>query len=261
MNSKRTPGDFRDYLPLRVVRPMRLASPMRSLHRLMGVWLLMQIALFGAALPARAAGPAASAPAEAKGSDTASDGAEEIFSVVKEEARSVGEVEPLQRLMVLAGRMHPILTHFPLAWIVLAAGFEWAALLISWRHSRNSRLSGPDTREVPEQALRLGTASLILLMLVAGSSVAAAGSGYLLSLTKGSDAALTLHSRLAYVTVALGMSALAARLLSRKPGCRPWRLASALLLAAAAATVGYAGHVGGSLVYGEGYPFSNGENP
>lgn len=215
------------------------------------VCLLMQIALGTAVFPCHASGPAASAAV----------GAEESFSVVEDEARTQGEDGPWRNLAGLAGRMHPILTHFPVAWILLAAGLEWASLWIAWRHFRTRRSLDTGGGKSPERAQRLGTASLILLILAAASSVAAAASGYLLAATKETDAALTLHSFLAYVTVALGMLALAARLFSRKPGRDAWRLVSALLLAAAAVTVGCAGHVGGSLVYGEGYPFTSGGNP
>jgi uncharacterized membrane protein len=244
-------------------RPLRIPS------LFLRIWILMHIALGGAVFPCHASGPAASVAAEArrtedgtaKGTNTVSVGTEESFSVVEETIRPPGEDGAWRNLADLAGRMHPILTHFPVAWILLAAGLEWAALWIAWRNSRTRRGSVPGVRKGPEQAQRLGTASLILLILAAASSVAAAASGYLLAATKETDAALTLHSRLAYATVALGMLALAARLFSRKPGRDAWRLVSALLLAAAAATVGYAGHVGGSLVYGEGYPFTSGGNP
>jgi hypothetical protein len=200
--------------------------------------MLVQIALGVAILPCHASGLAASAAVgakemtkeTAKGSDTASVDAEESFSVVEETARPTGDEGAWRNLVGLAGRMHPVLTHFPVAWILAAAGLEWAALWIAWRNSRTRRALDPDGWKAPERARRLGTASFVLLILAAASSLAAAASGYLLAATKETDAALTLHSRLAYVTVALGMLALAARLFSRKPGRDAWRLVSALLL-------------------------------
>jgi uncharacterized membrane protein len=130
----------------------------------------------------------------------------------------------------LAGRIHPLVVHFPIACLLLALPCALAAR--RWR------------------ALDLTTA--VLAACGAGGALAAVVSGTLLA--SGQDPqALDLHRLAGWMaaTLALAAAVLSALVLARG---RP-RWACECALAGAALAVAAAGHTGGGLAHGAGFPF------
>ncbi len=133
--------------------------------------------------------------------------------------------------MTLIGRLHPLLVHFPIAFVLAAAGAEGAGLVTaddSWRL-------------LARRAVRSA----------APCALVAAIAGWRLAIDAGSD-----HPALLEWHRWLGMSAasatVAAAIAASVPGRRCpfaiWIYRSALL--AAAALVGITGHLGGVLAWG-----------
>lgn len=132
------------------------------------------------------------------------------------------------------GRFHPMVVHFPIALLLLAAMLEIAAVL------RKRPAHGPAARP--------------LVLAGAAGAVLAAVLGSLLSeemtLTGTSADLLDRHSLTGWWTAGLAVAAAAAGEILRKRGGRALRAAYTLLLVAGAALVGFAGHAGGLLVFG-----------
>jgi uncharacterized membrane protein len=133
--------------------------------------------------------------------------------------------------MTLIGRLHPLLVHFPIAFVLAAAGAEAAALVTgdeSWRlmARRTVRIAG-------------------------ACAVVAAIAGWRLALDTGADDAALLewHRWLGTsATAATVGAAIAASAPGRRRPFVIWTYRSALL--AAAALVGITGHLGGVLAWG-----------
>jgi uncharacterized membrane protein len=132
--------------------------------------------------------------------------------------------------MALTGRLHPLLVHFPIALILIAALAELVALVTTF----------PEWHTVAVANVRAGAA------FAAGS----AGAGWLLASSRMVEAspALEWHRWLG-VTAATAavIAALATGAIDRRPG-RQWRYRIALF--SAAALVAVAGHFGAVLVWG-----------
>jgi len=133
--------------------------------------------------------------------------------------------------MALAGKLHPLLIHFPIALVIVAFASEVAALATAdhrWR-----------------------LVSIVTARAGAASALVAVAAGWLLAnaLRMGGSALLTWHQWLG--TAAAGL-ALAAALSSADAEGRPIRAAwiYRLALLAAAASVAAAAHLGGLLVWG-----------
>jgi len=146
-------------------------------------------------------------------------------------------------LLETAGRMHPALVHFPIALIITALLFEMVRIAI--RHHRPS------------------PAAIGCLLIAVGSAVVAAASGWVHADFEGlaGDSPVELHR---WVAIASGSFALLALIFGiaarggRDDDDDPRHVARrmyVLFLVLAAGAVGFAGHQGGELVYGEGYIF------
>lgn len=138
-------------------------------------------------------------------------------------------------IIKMAGRFHPVLVHFPIAFLLLAALSEWYYLLRRKQLGRTLGLAN----------LWVGTLSSIL----------AGASGWLLASGKkfsGEDAELLFNHRwLGVSVVILSVVTLGAFYLLRNYKRRD--LVHLMLISILAVLVGLAGHFGGSLIYGSDY--------
>jgi len=142
------------------------------------------------------------------------------------------EPEP-GRLGQLVRRAHPTLVHFPIA-LFLAA---FLAELLQGSRVRPG----------------LAAASRFCLWIAALSALAAAYSGWGLAEERRPDELLERHRWLGGTTAVLGLLCLFTCELHGM-GQRPrWKVPMRVLLLFTAAAVGIAGHLGGTLVYGEGW--------
>ncbi len=144
--------------------------------------------------------------------------------------------EPTFSILEVAGRFHPALCHFPIAWLVLLCMVE----LASARRGRPLAFSG-----------------LFGISLTALSFVPAVTTGFLRSWTRGEDdletlAEVALHRNVMIIVAVLCLSAFALRLRGFAAGRRIANL-YLLLLVAAAALVLVGGHLGARLAHGDDY--------
>jgi len=132
--------------------------------------------------------------------------------------------------MALTGRLHPLLVHFPIALVLIAALAEFVSAITQC----------PGWRTVAVANIRVGAAL----------AVAAAGAGWILASSRFVEASpglewhrwLGLLTALAAVTAALATGAIDG------PSRRLWLYRIALF--SAAGLVGVAGHLGAVLVWG-----------
>jgi uncharacterized membrane protein len=132
--------------------------------------------------------------------------------------------------MTLTGRLHPLLVHFPIALILIAAIAELVFAATRF----------PEWHTVAVANVRAGAAF----------AVASAGAGWLLASSRVVEAspALEWHRRLGLAgTAAAVAAALATRGMNRLPR-RLWLYR--VVLVAAAALIAVAGHFGAVLVWG-----------
>ena len=128
------------------------------------------------------------------------------------------------------GRFHPVIVHFPIALLLLAAAVE---------------LIGPRSASIA----RMRPAAPFLFLLGALSSLAAVALGYMLSLAGGyEEGLLTLHARFGVAVTALAFAFAFFSAWLPEPG-KVYRT----VLAGLVALVVLAGHFGGSLARGSGY--------
>jgi uncharacterized membrane protein len=132
--------------------------------------------------------------------------------------------------MALTGRLHPLLVHFPIALVLIAAVAELASL--------TTRFPGWHTVAVAN--IRAGAAF----------AIASAGAGWILASSRIVEAspALEWHR---WLGLAAGVAAVAAALWAsdlNQPSRRRWLYRLALF--SAAALVAVAGHFGARLVWG-----------
>jgi uncharacterized membrane protein len=138
-------------------------------------------------------------------------------------------------LVLFIGRFHPLIVHFPIGLIVLAALMEGVATF--YRPLR-----------------RLRSAISFVLFLGAFSAVVAVIAGYFLSLEGGFDPVLLeRHMWLGIGVAAMAVAAVVLQALSRRRRSRYLARAYAGMLVAAVGTLVLAGHLGGTLTRGEGY--------
>lgn len=135
-------------------------------------------------------------------------------------------------LLLFVGRFHPMVVHFPIGLLVLAALLEAFALV---RPLRALRQIAP-----------------LVLFLGAVTAVASAGVGFLLSLEGGYDEELVSRHMWLGIATAVGAAAAAALRMVRRPS-PPLRRAYLGTLGLTVAALLAAGHLGGSLTHGSGY--------
>jgi len=142
----------------------------------------------------------------------------------------------------LVGRVHPLLVHFPIAWLILLAMIDAVALLL--------RRPGWDRVGWPLLALTVASfVAAAVTGLIRGGHVLAGASAEL-------SARVLLHRNSALATAGVVLLALALRTWRRNRLAGAARLVYLVLLAAALGLVGLTGHLGGELSLGEGYlPF------
>jgi uncharacterized membrane protein len=165
-----------------------------------------------------------------------------------EEVEEVEEVEQVQTVpsgapgqargatLDVVGKLHPLLVHFPIAWLLLLGLVD--GLTFGLRRERWAR------------------AGLWLLALAVLSAVPTVVTG-LLRASHVQDPKLVEelveHRNLGLLTLGAATLALVLRLIRRNELGGPWRLAYLALIAAAVGLVIATGHHGGMLVYGENY--------
>jgi uncharacterized membrane protein len=132
--------------------------------------------------------------------------------------------------MVLAGRLHPLLVHFPIALILCAAAAELAAM---W------------TRRPIWQALAF-------IQTRAGALCAAgtAAAGWLLASAPDVDRSMALEWHRWLALVATGATLIAATTTFGAPQSTSRRRLYRVLLFVSAAAIGVAAHLGAALVWG-----------
>lgn len=151
----------------------------------------------------------------------------------------------IDQFLQVGGRLHPILVHFPIAMVLVAATIEIVRAV----------LRRPEPARTSINMLAIG-------VLGAGAAVA---SGWLNAdyERSRSDTTLELHR---WIAIGGGCAALAALLLGFTSSARRAGLTAAFraTLVVSAGAIGFAGHLGGSMVYGEGYllaPFKESARP
>jgi uncharacterized membrane protein len=160
---------------------------------------------------------------------------EEVEAVEVVEAESGEAGERPEGLYDLVGRLHPMLVHMPIAWIILLFLFELLAL-------KRTELAG---------------AGPLLSVLVLASLVPAMLTGLVRVdhfVAAGSDLAPALaHRNAMFTTAAIVVVAVGLRFVKRAAFTGIVRQSYVALLALAAFFVSLGGHLGGELVYGENY--------
>ena len=140
----------------------------------------------------------------------------------------------MTELAAFAGRFHPLLVHFPIALLLLAALLRLIETRLSWFD------------DLGDSAYRW---SRLVLALGALTAVVSASTGLLLGSGGGyAGDSFTWHQRLGIAVAVAATLALAAGYL---PG--RGRRAEAVLLTTAAILLFPAGHLGATLTHGEGY--------
>lgn len=161
----------------------------------------------------------------------------------------------LQALFQTLGRAHLLILHFPIALLLVALLIEAFRLLIPRKLPGGVTPDSPQGLELRRLLSQTPTPSAYACLFFATIfGVVAAGTGWLYAaneFTGGGDLDWhrwlgTIAAGLAALTLALGMVATLARIPATTNLYR-----TSLVLAAAA--VGWAGHLGGELVHGEGY--------
>ena len=132
--------------------------------------------------------------------------------------------------MTLIGRLHPLLVHFPIALILLAAAAESFA--------------------AATDAKRWHVVAIASLRIGAVSAVGAAAAGWLMARMPGVDPSATLewHRWLGTMTAAIAVMAVLVTAAGQRSTATRW--IDRMVLLAAAVCVAATGHLGGMLVWG-----------
>lgn len=198
-------------------------------------WSLIALAVLSLAFLAGL--PAAAPPAAAQSADG---GTEEVTDFEVLDDFEIVEADASPGLSELAGRMHPAVVHFPIGWITLVLMLDLIAILFGRRELEPAGL----------WALALGVLAFIPAvatgLLRAGSMTVSAGIYY----------PVDLHRNLAFAVLFICLCALAVRWRARKAFTGAVRWAYLALMLVAASLIGFVGHLGGKMVYGENFlPF------
>lgn len=137
-------------------------------------------------------------------------------------------------VLAFFGRLHPLVVHFPIGILLLAAVLEVIARM--------------------ESARRLAHAVPFVLALGALGATMAAVTGYVNSLDGRYDEVLIAwHMWLGFGVCALSLAALMLKLLARRHPSRPVVRVYGVFLSACVVTLVFAGHYGGAIARGPGY--------
>lgn len=165
------------------------------------------------------------------------DEVEEVDEV--EVAPTAQPSETKQDLLHIIGRFHPMLVHFPIAWLFLLVIVDCVTHLLgraAWKRAG--------------MLLLIGTLVSCLPAVVTGLIRATELSG-----SPSADMVVQ-HRNLAIGAACACLAALAVRFIRHNKLAGPFKVTYLSLLLAALVTIGLAGHVGGKLAFGEGYlPF------
>ncbi len=150
------------------------------------------------------------------------------------------EADPSPGLPELAGRMHPALVHFPIGWIALVVLLDLLTIVLGRRE--------------------LEAAGLWALFLGVLAFIPAAATGllraYYLTVSPGIYYPVETHRNLAFLVFLICFAALVLRFKSRKKFTGTVQWVYLALMVTAAGLIGFVGHLGGKMVYGENFlPF------
>ena len=157
--------------------------------------------------------------------------------ILEDEVESTSETQKstTQNFKQLVSRFHPVLVHFPIAFLILAAGSEWFFLFFKRHQGR--------------------TVALVTLWIGSISAMLAAVTGWILASGKrftGEDADLLFNHRwLGVSVVVVSALTLGAYYLIRQQRAR--EISYRVLITVLGALVGLTGHFGGALIYGADY--------
>jgi uncharacterized membrane protein len=168
------------------------------------------------------------------------EGVEDVEVVEVQAAATAPAAQPEFGLGQVAGRLHPALVHLPIAWLLLWLLLDGLALGLGREGMR--------------------TCGLVVGCLAGLACIPAALSGWLRSteiLAAGaSPAMLPTHRALMWSVSGLTLALAITRFAFRRGFPRGLRWVFLLLLAGAAGLMAYSAHLGGKMVFGEGYlPF------
>lgn len=194
---------------------------------------LSLIVLFLAVLLALAVAPAVAQEAQENGT-------EEIEELDSFEDFEIVETDLSPGPAELVGRMHPAMVHFPIGWITLVLLLDLLTLVFGRRELEPAGL----------WALALG-----LLAFVPAVATGLLRAGYT-TVSAGIYHPVETHRNLAFLVLLICVTALATRWKARKnlTGTVQWVYLA--MMAVAAGLIGFVGHLGGKMVYGENFlPF------
>jgi uncharacterized membrane protein len=172
--------------------------------------------------------------------ETVDNGTEEIEELESFDDFEIVEADPVPGPAELAGRMHPAMVHFPIGWITLVLLLDLLALVLGRRELEAAGL----------WALGLGVLAFAPAI---ASGLLRADS---LTVSAGIYYPVELHRNLAFLVLLICLAALLTRIKGRKnlTGAVKWVYLA--LMVAAAGLIGFVGHLGGKMVYGENFlPF------
>lgn len=178
------------------------------------------------------------APAVAQ--EVQENGTEEIEELDSFEDFEIVEADLSPGPTELAGRMHPAMVHFPIGWITLVLLLDLLTFVFGRRELEPAGL----------WALVLG-----VLAFVPAVATGLLRAGYI-TVSAGIYHPVETHRNLAFLVLLICLAALAIRWKTRKSltGVVQWVYLA--MIAAAAGLIGFVGHLGGKMVYGENFlPF------
>lgn len=170
----------------------------------------------------------------------AKDQVEEVEEVDEAEVTPTAQPsETKHDLLHIIGRFHPMLVHFPIAWLFLLVIVDCVTHLLgraAWKQAGTLLLIGTLIACIPA----------IVTGLIRATELSASPSA----------AMVVQHRNLALGAAGVCLAALVVRFIRRNDLGGLFRVAYLSLLFAALITIGLAGHLGGKLAFGEGYlPF------
>lgn len=168
------------------------------------------------------------------------DGTEEIEELDSFEDFEIVEADTAPGLPELAGRLHPALVHFPIGWITLVLLLDLLALVLG-------------RRELEQAGLWVLALGVLAFLPAVATGLLRAGT---LTVSAGIYYPVETHRNLAFLVLFICLVALATRFRARKNFTGTVRWVYLAMMAAAAGLIGFVGHLGGKMVYGENFlPF------
>ncbi len=153
-------------------------------------------------------------------------------------AEPAPKVQPPPSLIHVFARMHPMIVHFPIAMLLVAAMVDWLGLLARRQKEWLSVVRW-----------MLGVSSITALVAVTA--------GWLLADQEGfKPATVFVHRWLGVATAIVSWAGWGLLEWAERTNSRWLRGAARVVILVGAILVSLTGHTGGELVYGEGYPFN-----